>query len=314
MTPELEYYKSPGILTNLTSFKSFTDWLSPDPRVIFQVTQGLIIHDSWIKRYGVRMTPNQQRNKCTINASDILTQVAKLREKDISPAIPRSPEEKIQACCHEFALLAVALFKAKGIPARARCGFALYLAYPDYYEDHWICEYWNGNSWIAIDPQIDPFQQSFLQNYANTEENINPDYKKMLLSLDPLNITDKHFINAGDAWKLYRHNKVNPNRFGIGSDPKLYNIKTLYGAWFIRGQLLRDFAALNKIEPVPFLVRLEVGQNWDEWRLVSSKDDDLSDDDLKLLDNIADLCSSPNSRLTEINDLFQSNKDLYPLI
>lgn len=49
MISELEYYKKFGDLTDLTNFKTFTDWLSPDPRVIFQTVQGLIIHDSWFK-------------------------------------------------------------------------------------------------------------------------------------------------------------------------------------------------------------------------------------------------------------------------
>lgn len=244
----------------------------------------------------------------------MLNQISQLRAPDISPAIPRSPEGRIQACCHEFALLATALFQAKGIPARARCGFALYLAYDGYYEDHWVCEYWNGNCWVVIDPQIDPFQQSFLCNYANNEPDIDQDYKNMLTSLDPLNVSSLHFINAGQAWKMYRQGLADPDKFGIGSNVKLPNIETLYGAWFIRGQLLRDFAALNKLEPVPFLVRFETGQDWNDWRLVSASDNELSDDDLALLDKIADLCAEPDGHLLDINNIFNKNKDLWPLI
>jgi len=202
MTPELQYYALPETLTDLSDFKEFTDWLSPDPRVIFQVAQGLIVHDMWLERYGVKAQTEQLRGVCTPSASDMLTQVSKLRKDSLSFAVPRSPEERIIACCREFTVLATALFRAKGIPARARCGFALYLAAPGFYEDHWMCEYWDGDKWIAIDPQIDPFQQSSFQNWANTTKSADPAYKDMLLSLDPMNLTDKHFITAGVAWKM----------------------------------------------------------------------------------------------------------------
>jgi hypothetical protein len=314
MTPDLAYYAEPDKLTDLSDFKDFTDWLSPDPRVIFQVAQGLIVHDMWLGRYGIKDRPEQWRNVCTLSASDMLTQVASLRKDGLSLAVPRSPEERIIACCREFTVLATALFRAKGIPARARCGFALYLAEPGFYEDHWMCEYWDGKAWVGIDPQIDPFQQSIFQNYARTTKNIDTDYKDMLLTLDPMKLTEEHFMTAGVAWKQYRDGQADPNKFGIGSDPQKFGLKTLHGAWFIRGQLLRDFAALNKVEPVPFLVRLDVGKDWKPWRLLSAKDEALSNDDMELLDVIAELCIRPDGRLDEIRELFSGNEELWPLL
>lgn len=314
MTQELAYYKQATHLTDLSDFKDFTDWLSPDPRVIFQVTQGLIVHDLWFERYGIKDRPEQWRNVCTPSASDMLRQATSLRDDALSLAIPRSPEERIIACCREFTVLATALFRAKGIPARARCGFALYLAEPGFYEDHWMCEYWDGKNWVGIDPQIDPFQQSTFQSYARTAEGIDPAYKNMLLTLDPMNLTERHFITAGVAWKLYREGQADPDKFGIGADPRAFGLDTLYGAWFIRGQLLRDFAALNKVEPVPFLVRLEFGQDWKPWRLLAAKDEELSEKDMKLLDNIAELCTKPEGELDKITKLFEKNRELQPLL
>jgi hypothetical protein len=314
MKSELEYYALPKALSDLSYFTDFTSWLSPDPRIIFQVVQGLIIHDMWSERYGIKISPQQKRAVCSLSAKDILIQSSKLRKRSISYALPRSPEEKVEACCREFSLLAAALFRAKGIPSRARCGFALYLAADGFYEDHWICEYWNGKEWIGIDPQIDPFQQSNFQRYATTEKNIGPEYKEMLLSFDPLHVSTKHFINAGVAWKMYRDGKIDAQKFGIGADPKVYNLKTLYGSWFIRGQVLRDFAALNKAEAVPFLVRLEFGQDWRQWRLAAASDEELRTEDFKLLDTLADLCANPEGRLSEIQKLFENNKELHPLL
>lgn len=312
MISELEYYSHPGTLTDLKDFQDFTKWLSPDPRVIFQVVQGLIVHDMWIARYGVEAKDGQKRKSCSPSASDILSRAHTL--KGLSLALPRNPDDRVIGCCREFSLLATALFQAKGIPARARCGFALYLAPVGFYEDHWVCEYWNGKNWVSIDPQIDPFQQSVFQDYANTEKDIDPAYKQMLLTLDPLNVSSKHFINAGSAWKMYRANTVAATQFGIGADAKEYGLDTLYGAWFMRGQLLRDFAALNKVETVPFLVRLEEKLDWNSWRLAAASDDELSQNDLTLLGEIADLCDAPNGRLETTNNVFQNNPDLHPLL
>jgi len=139
-----------------------------------------------------------------------------------------------------------------------------------------------------------------------------PEYKKMLSNLDPLNVTTDHFINAGLAWKQYRQGRVSPNRFGIDDEPLKYALNSLYGPRYMRGQLLRDFAALNKIECAPFLVRLKFGEDWKAWRLMSADDDELENHDLKLLDHIADLCADPGGRLEEINKLFQETPDLQP--
>ncbi|PJE76399.1 hypothetical protein COV05_04710 [Candidatus Uhrbacteria bacterium CG10_big_fil_rev_8_21_14_0_10_48_16] len=313
LTPEEHsHYTHPGALTDLKSFQDFTKWISPDPRVIFQVTQGLLMHDMWVERYGVEIKENQKRKVCSPSASNMLTQAQEL--EGFSLALPRSPSARVLGCCREFSVLATALFQAKGIPARARCGFALYLAPPGFYEDHWVCEYWNGVTWTAIDPQIDPFQQSTFQDYANTQSDIDTDYKQMLLTLDPLDVTSEHFINAGNAWKMYRSKTVKASQFGIGVDPQDYGMETLYGAWFLRGQLLRDFGALNKVETVPFLTRLEEKLDWTSWRLVAVDNDQLSQDDLALLDDIADLCAEPDGKLETIKNLFESNPELHPLL
>lgn len=61
-------------------------------------------------------------------------------------------------------------------------------------------------------------------------------------------------------------------------------------------------------------MRLSFGQDWEAWRLLSAKDDELSEDDLKLLDTIASLCVEPDGKLDEINKLFAGNKELQLLL
>jgi hypothetical protein len=50
------------------------------------------------------------------------------------------------------------MLQSQGKPARARCGFGRYFK-AGWYEDHWICEYWNDEQgrWIMVDAQLDDF-------------------------------------------------------------------------------------------------------------------------------------------------------------
>jgi hypothetical protein len=223
---------------------------------------------------------------------DLLDRALRLDPR--SPALPRSPEARVICCCREFATLFCAILRYKGIPARSRCGFGRYFS-PEYYEDHWICEYWEQSQgrWIQVDPQMDPFQQSTLH-----------------LDFSPLDILPGRFVVAGEAWLKCRSGEIDPMRCGISCDPRKFGLESLYGLWFVRGQLLRDFAALNKVETVPFLVRLGKGLSWHPWRLVGVNDQELSPEDDELLDTIAVYSVQPDPHFEEIRSLYQSNPDL----
>jgi len=226
---------------------------------------------------------------------DLLNRAVELDRR--SMAIARSPEKRVIGCCREFATLFCAILRHKGIPARSRCGFSTYLAGPGYYEDHWICEYWDNDEerWVRVDPQIDPYQQSLIS-----------------ADFSPLDVPASRFLTAGQAWKQCRAQESDPEKFGIACSPKEFGLKTLYGLWFVRGNLLRDFAALNKVETVPFLLRLAKGLTWDAWRLVAAKDGELSKKDYDLLDTIAELSLDPDKSFQEIRSLYASMEELQP--
>ncbi|MGN0929401.1 MAG: transglutaminase-like domain-containing protein [Alphaproteobacteria bacterium] len=113
--------------------------------------------------------------------------------------------------CREYTLLSVAVMRAKGIPARSRCGFATYFD-AGIYEDHWVVEYWD-NGWKMADAQ-----------------------KKRY------NLTIGEFINGAIAWQLVRKYNFNPSLFGFtGSDCSL-------GFHYVVGQLIRDVSGLLKDE------------------------------------------------------------------
>ena len=309
MNEILEYYRQPGIITKLDKYNDFTQWLTADPGAICQVAQGLIIHDSWLDKYGIEFKKENFYPQKTAFMQDILDKALELDNSNL--AIPRAPDKRVIACCREFATLMCALLRAKGIPARSRCGFAVYFGWSGEFSDHWYCEHWDGSRWVMMDPQLDPLQESFVKYWASQNEKQSTIYQENIKNFNPRNLTGEDFYTAGRVWKLCREKKLDDMKCGISSpiNPK-WGIDSLYGLWFVRGNLLRDFAALNKVETVPYLVRISKGLNWKSWRLVGASDKDLTDDDWKTLDEIAELTIDADDNFTKIRDLYRSNPDL----
>jgi len=291
-TSLLDYYATPGQITDLSPYQEQVAWLSDDVRMIFQVVQGLLIHDLWLQSYGVRMRQEQLYSTKIAYMTDLVDKAIELDPRSI--AIPRAPEQRVICCCREFATLFCAMLRAKGIPARSRCGFSTYFARPGMFEDHWICEFYSAEQtrWVKVDPQLDPFQQSTLR-----------------IGFSPLDIPNGRFVSAGEAWRSARAGETDAERFGIAVDPARFGLRSLYGQWFIRGQLLRDIAALNKQETVPLLVRLSRGLTWDSWRLLAVADDELTQSDIELMDAAADVSANASS-LQAVCSFYERSPDL----
>lgn len=308
----LEFYKTRGPLTDIGRYTDQISGLPNDVAALARVTQNLIVHDMWLARYGVELSAEHVCQQSTPSMENVLRLALEIKRGPLA-SNDRTPSEKVIACCREFSSLLCAFLRAKGIPARARCGFAAYLAKDGYYEDHWICEFWNGEGWQRVDPQIDTLQLNSIQSWAKAAEDARDGYRKMLLDLDPMNVGEAQFMLAAKAWQLCRANQTDPARYGISCDPTMFGLQTLYGMWFIRGNLLRDFASLNKVELVPLVSGLEREKGyWDSWRLMSAKDVELGEEDWKLLDRIAVLTLDPDKNLEEILDMYESNAELRP--
>jgi len=67
---------------------------------------------------------------------------------------------------------------------------------------------------------------------------------------------------------------------------------------------------LNKIETVPYLVRICKGLDWRPWRLVAAKDSELTENELSLLDHIAELTANVDRNLSTIRETYDTNNDL----
>ncbi|MBN2353702.1 MAG: transglutaminase domain-containing protein [Spirochaetales bacterium] len=305
----LDYYSQPAMITRLEKYSAFTQWLTADPGAVYQVAQGLLIHDMWLDKYGIEYKAENAYPQETAYMQDLLDKALELDGGNL--ATPRAPGKRVIACCREFSTLMCALLRAKGVPARSRCGFAVYFGWTGDYEDHWCCEYRDGGRWITADPQLDPLQESFVRLWASQNEKQSGVYKDQIRNFNPRNITTEDFYTAGRVWKLCREKALDGVKCGISCPINpAWGIDSLHGLWFVRGNLLRDFAALNKVETSPYLVRISKGLNWKSWRLVGAPDKDLTDGDWKLLDKIAELTIDPDGNFSDIRELYQSNQDL----
>jgi len=113
--------------------------------------------------------------------------------------VPREPAQRIATNCRGFSVLAVALFRSHGVPARARCGFGAYFK-PGWYEDHWVAEYFAGGRWKLLDAQIDDLQR-----------------RRLGIGFDLTDVPRDQFVIAGPAWALTRAGRADPDRFGLTS-------------------------------------------------------------------------------------------------
>jgi hypothetical protein len=166
----------------------------------------------------------------------------------------------LAANCRHFTVLMVAALRAHGVPARARCGFGGYFT-PGFFEDHWVCEYWTGSHWRLVDAQLDAKQREVLG-----------------IDFDVTDVPRDRFLVAGDAWRQWRAGAVSEDDFGL-------SITKESGAWWIASNLMRDAAALLRIELLP----------WDEWGAMPAPGEPVEAELAELFDRLATATTDPSA-------------------
>jgi hypothetical protein len=236
------------------------------------VVQGLIVHFLWAREYGLKMTEGKEQELQIRSVEEKLRQIRKLDDRPLTH--PRQPGSRLVGNCRDFSLMLCSMLRAQGVPARARCGFARYFA-PNHYEDHWICEYWGESGrWVMVDSQLDALQR-----------------ERLKIAFDVLDVPQGEFLPGGRAWEMCRSKKADPDTFGI---------LDMHGMWFVRGNLIRDLASLNKVELLP----------WDAWGLVDKDEKELSQSDMALLDRAAAVTQADNSKFKEVRSIYQDSPEL----
>ncbi len=246
--------------------------LPDDVGRLAEILQGLLIHEHMPDVYGIRLSERQRREPHVRGAGEILERIAVSDPRPLSQA--RSPAERFAGCCRHYTLLHVAMLRSKGIAARARCGFGTYFT-KDRFVDHWVTEYFNEaqSRWILVDAQIDDRQRALFG-----------------IDFDTLDVPRDRFLVAGDAWRLCRDGKADPQAFGV---------LDMAGLWFIASNVIRDVAALNNREMLP----------WDVWGAMTEVDAGI---DLPFIDRLARLSQTPDRHLDELRAVYQDPRIALP--
>jgi hypothetical protein len=221
-------YAAPGPLTALDAVpaNAFAG-LADDPVGICFPVHDLVVQPTDAAASGLpaaRLAENQIRPVGRL--------VDVLLGMDAAPLVASRPAmSRVVGTCRHFAVIACAVLRFRGIASRVRCGFATYFQ-PEQALDHWITEYreGDGDRWVRLDPEI--LGGTVLEH--------------------PEDLRPGEFLTGAEAWCAYRRGEVDASRFGVHGTAN-------FGPAEIRGNLVKDLAAINKVEMLP----------WDEWGRMS---------------------------------------------
>lgn len=270
----LRYYAQPGPMTDPKDNARLFGDLPNDIDGLRRVVQGLMVHIFWAERYGLGLSDERKQE---VQMRPVGQKLARILELDGRPLSETRPlEKRLVGNCRDFSVLVCSMLRYQGISARARCGFGTYFL-PDHYEDHWVVEYWKADEarWVMVDFQLDDLQKQVLG-----------------IDFDSLDLPDGLFWTGGKAWLACRAGHADPDKFGIFE---------WHGLHFIRGDLLRDFWALNKVEILP----------WDFVAFLTREEASLTPEDDAFLDEVAELCTGGDHAFPKIRRLYEEDPRLH---
>lgn len=222
LQPDIVRYASHSRWSDPGSYGDLLDALPATPAALPEIVGGLVLHP-------VVAPAGSSASDASLRC--VAELVAAILAKDPRPlCLRRPPSNRIVGVCRQYALLACGILRQHGLPARLRVGFADYFT-PDFWEDHWVCEYHDGSAWRLLDTELTAEVRA-----------------RLGLAFDPADVPRDRFLAAGPAWLALRRDAHDPARFGV-------SFLGLAGLWIVAGSLLRDLAALAMEETMP----------WDHW-------------------------------------------------
>lgn len=195
---------------------------------------------------------------------------------------PRPPRAQVGGCCRDHSLLAVAVLREHGVPARTRLGFANYLAPDEFRRDHVVVERHDGDRWVRFDPELRPDGLPFDVH-------------------DLPQGPGAPFETAAEAWLAHRRDGRDLAGHGPGPD-----VGWLNGPGFVQRYVLGDVAHRYRHEVLL----------WDMWG-ASTPPGALPDDgDAALADRLAELTvradAGDGAAETELEELWATDERVRP--
>lgn len=246
----------------------------PDLATVSAVARNTIAH------YRASSVPLPESSNADINARWI-SRILDLDQQRHGVPLQneRAEAERVQGCCRDHTLLAVAILRQHGVPARSRVGFATYL-WPDSRVDHVVAETWTGDRWRRFDPEL-PGPRASVD--------------------DPLDIptgADSPFLIAAAAWSGYRQSGGAIDDLGVQVGSLEFK-----GAPFVFGYLIMDVA--HRFGDELLL--------WDYWGAMGMPGQVL---DVELGDRLADLvlrADAGNQQAEqELADIYAADPRVHP--
>ena len=188
--------------------------------------------------------------------------LARLVAADASLArSPRPGASRTVGCCRDAAVLFLALARRRGVPARARVGFASYIV-PGWWMDHVVVDVWDAaeGRWRLVEPELE-------------EDLTHPDGHAM----DFLELRrGVDFLVGPAAWIAARKGEVDHEKFVVA--PQLQEAM-LRGWPYLAHNVVHDLAALDKKE----MLLWDVWGSQERWENAEA----VTDEDAALLDEIS---------------------------
>jgi Transglutaminase-like superfamily len=268
------HYLQPAVMTAPGPSQPLLADLPRGAAGLAEVAHGLLIHEHIAGAYGVTLTDERRASVHVRPVAALLGRIAAADGRPLTEA--RAPSRRLPGNCRHYTVLAVAMLRAQGTPARARCGFGWYFG-SSWFEDHWVCEYWDQGHWKLADFQIDDVQLKLFD-----------------VDFDLMDVPREKFLVAGEAWRLCRDGGADPARFGL-------SLVNEGGYWWIAANLLRDVAALNNMEMLP----------WDVWGAMPAPDETITGEQNALFDRLARLTGDPDAGFAELTAAYAGDPRLH---
>ena len=265
-------FRVPVSMSDAGTQAALLDGLPQDVGRLAEIVQGVLIHEHIAPAYGVTLSADQHKQAHMRSVEKMLASIRRQDSRPLSQARP--PAERVVGVCRHFTLLHVAMLRRQGVAARARCGFGSYFE-KGRFVDHWVTEYWEESAqrWLLVDAQLDHRQRDLFG-----------------IDFNPLDVPRDRFVVAGDAWQLCRSGKADANAFGI---------LDMHGLWFVAGNVVRDVAALNNHEMLP----------WDVWGAMARTDAEL---DLSFIDRLAEISHAPDRHFGDLRTAYKDKRVAVP--
>nr|WP_255293767.1 excinuclease ABC subunit UvrA [Bacillus wiedmannii] len=265
-----KYYQSHSIITYPGDLGCLYDDLPSNIDDICRIVRGFLVNFEQADAYGINLTENRRDE---INLRYVSKMLEKIIEKnDEALIVTREVNDRLVVTSRDFSVFLCSILRSKNIPARALCGFSKYQT--NFHPSYWVCEYWDQQKqdWMLVDPT--------LSNTLHKESN----------NLSS-RISSEQFYRSEEAWEKCRHGELDDKLFGYGN---------VSGLGFIRGNLIRNFASLNKFEVSP----------WDNlWGFRSKKD--LRQVDYLQLDQISKSIAGGVNTFDELRTIFETDTALH---